>query len=257
TGPIVLPDGSIPAHGRLTVSLTGPDAEGGTQIVMGPLLLPLDAAGAVDATLWCTDAGSAGRVYVGALQWHDGAQTRTSALRFDVPSGSGDLAFVPVWTGDLPQSGQADALAQCQAAVENAVTASGVAVSAAAQAAQYPRFHYPSSATFLASSTAWSPGARITTQTGDVFDVANAGTGDFDHPISGIGLSVVQGAGRGVPIEVFGGGTDKTAAENHAAIQRFLNSAVIKTLLFTENDPKKEYLCDPVDLTGYDRKEFV
>ncbi|MBZ4024129.1 hypothetical protein CKO11_16915, partial [Rhodobacter sp. TJ_12] len=42
-----------------------------------------------------------------------------------------------------------------------------------------------------------------------------------------------------------------------AAIQRFLNSAVIKTLLFTENDPKKEYLCDPVDLTGYDRKEFV
>ncbi|WP_223639418.1 phage major capsid protein, partial [Rhodobacter sp. TJ_12] len=41
TGPIVLPDGSIPAHGRLTVSLTGPDAEGGTQIVMGPLLLPL------------------------------------------------------------------------------------------------------------------------------------------------------------------------------------------------------------------------
>ena len=117
TGPIVLPDGSVPRNGRVTYQLSGWDREDGEAVVMGPITVTLDEDGAFDADLWCTDTGENGRVYVGVVAWHDGTARRDLSITFDVPSGTGDLAFAPIWVvGDLPLSTQASALAQCLAA---------------------------------------------------------------------------------------------------------------------------------------------
>lgn len=117
TGPIVLPDGSVPANGRVIVALSGWDREDGQGVMAGPVTITLDEDGVFDADLWCTDTGENGRVYTGLIRWFTGAEWRSQNIQFDVPSGTGDLAFAPIWVvGDLPQSTQADALAQCLAA---------------------------------------------------------------------------------------------------------------------------------------------
>ena len=151
TGPIVLPDGSVPANGRVIVALSGWDREDGQGVMAGPVTIALDEGGVFDADLWCTDTGENGRVYTGLIRWFTGAEWRSQNIQFDVPSGAGDLAFAPIWVaGDLPPSTQADALAQCLAAAaqtaldrvatgEDAVAAAASASAAATAAAQLPK----------------------------------------------------------------------------------------------------------------------
>lgn len=131
-GIIVLPDGTVPRNGRVTYQLSGWDREDGEAVVMGPITVTLDDDGVFDDYLWCTDTGDNGRVYLGVVAWHDGTARRELPIRFDVQSGVGTQPFVPSWVvGDLPESTQADALAQCLAA---AAGASADAVDAAASA---------------------------------------------------------------------------------------------------------------------------
>lgn len=56
------------------------------------------------------------------------------------------------------------------------------------------------------------------------------------------------------PIEAFGGGIDKTAAENTAAIIKFLNSADHSILLFMKNGT---YNHNSINLSGFTNKSFV
>lgn len=139
-GIIVLPDGTAPRNGRVTYQLSGWDREGVEAVITGPITVQLDSDAVFDDYLWCTDTGQNGRVYLGVVAWHDGTARRELSIMFDVQSGVGTQQFVPSWVvGDLPESTQADALAQCLAAAAgasaDAVEAAGSAAAAAASAA--------------------------------------------------------------------------------------------------------------------------
>ena len=89
TGTIVLPDGSVPANGRVIVALSGWDREDGQGVMAGPITIALDDDGVFDADLWCTDTGENGRVYTGLIRWFTGAEWRSQNIQFAVPSGTG------------------------------------------------------------------------------------------------------------------------------------------------------------------------
>lgn len=239
TGPIVLPDGTVPRNGRVTYQLSGWDREDGEAVVMGPVTVTLDGGGVFDDYLWCTDTGENGRVYVGVVAWHDGKQSQSLPVMFDVQSGAGTQAFAPSWVvGDLPESTQADALAQCLAASVSASASAGLSSASAAQAAisaasaaLYAPAYYQSASAFFAASTAWPVGTRINIRTGGVLDVVAAGTGNFNHPVSGVGLRVVQDLGRVTP-EHFGGTRYRTltaattGADSATAVYRAMTSGL-------------------------------
>lgn len=97
---------------------------------------------------------------------------------------------------------------------KSAKTWASQAETAAAQALLYGPLTFPSASAFFASSApdASMIGKRAGTQDGLAWDVVAAGTGDFDHPVTGVGVSVVAingayyfeawGAGPGVLPEV-------------------------------------------------------
>lgn len=60
----------------------------------------------------------------------------------------------------------------------------------------YAPAYYKDMDALLAATTVWPVGTRLNARTGEVLDVVAAGTGDYDHPVSGIGLDVVT---RNVP----------------------------------------------------------
>ena len=202
TGPIVLPDGSAPANGRVIVALAGWDREDGQGVMAGPITISLDEYGVFDAELWCTDTGENGRVYTGLIRWFTGAEWRSQNVQFDVPSGAGDLSFAPIWVvGDLPPSTQADALAQClaaatQTALDRVATGEDRAAAEDARDAAIAaaEFRAPSMSNFLARSDVTLIGSRWRIDTGEVLDVVAAGAGDYNHPISGRGVICVKGA---------------------------------------------------------------
>ena len=168
-GIIVLPDGTAPRNGRVTYQLSGWDREGVEAVMTGPITVQLDADAVFDDYLWCTDTGQNGRVYLGVVAWHDGTARRELPIRFGVQSGVGTQQFAPSWVvGDLPESTQADALAQCLAAaagasadaVDAAASASAAAASAAAAALFDPDNFQPINPRLTALSGLPAPSAR-------------------------------------------------------------------------------------------------
>lgn len=76
---------------------------------------------------------------------------------------------------------------------------------AAASAALYGPLTFPSASAFFASSApdASMIGKRAGTQDGLAWDIVAAGTGDLDHPVTGVGVRVVPSAGY-YPFDAFG-----------------------------------------------------
>lgn len=174
-GPIVLPDGSVPRNGRVTYQLSGWDREGVEAVMTGPITVQLDSDAVFDDYLWCTNTGKNGRVYLGVVAWHDGTARRELPIRFDVQSGVGTQPFVPSWVvGDLPESTQADALAQClaaatQTAADRVVTTSdriAAAASAAAAATFNPANYQPKNATLTSLSALGKSAGKFAYTTG-------------------------------------------------------------------------------------------
>lgn len=232
TGSIVLPTGEVPRNGRVTIALSGWDRENGQAIVMGPTTHILDGDGNFDAYLWCTDRGENGRSYVGVVQWFSTASGRTEAqpLIFAVATGTGPQPFAASWVvGDLPESTQADAVAQCLAAAAGAIgsasAASGYATAAAGSAMASANsaaialagspYRLPTFAS-LASRLRYSgaTGSQINVSAGDIIDIPAVGVfkvlasgaagAHLDYTgSSGVKLEV-QPLPTGTPVEAFG-----------------------------------------------------
>ena len=62
----------------------------------------------------------------------------------------------------------------------------------------YAPAYYKDPSEFLASATVWPVGTRINARTGDVWDIVTSGTGNFDHPVSGIGVQSVKLVGSSI-----------------------------------------------------------
>lgn len=140
TGPAVLPDGSAPASGKITIRLRGWDREAGA-LVLPFAVTTYIVAGAVDFALWVpalgerydVDAGESYPALTYDLTIEAGGEQMVR--RITVPAGTGDLVFADLLAaGEIVAADAPGALAQCQAFATQAATDSAAALQAAAQA---------------------------------------------------------------------------------------------------------------------------
>ena len=112
--------------------------------------------------------------------------------QLDEPSyfitGRADGRYGQVKFDEVPGVGDA------RVAAEEAQAAEAAAAISAAQAALYGPLTFPAMGDLLASSAldASKIGNRAGTQAGQAVDLVATGTGDFNHPQTGIGLKVVR-----------------------------------------------------------------
>lgn len=143
TGTVALPDGTIPAHGRIEFELTGWDAEGPDLVAGSVISAALDSEGGLDVDLWSTANGGRGLTY--AVRLHhfcavSQAQRSVSLPPIFVSAGEGDLALADLLAIPAPAPDVPDALAQAvgaaAAAADSADAAADSADAAAAAAAR-------------------------------------------------------------------------------------------------------------------------
>lgn len=97
-----------------------------------------------------------------------------------------------------------DASSLALQAASEAENFSVLAEASADSAALYTPAYYPNMAALLADDTVWPVGTRLNTRTDEVLDVFASGAGDFNHPVSGIGLRVVPDNQNHYSITAFG-----------------------------------------------------
>lgn len=238
TGRVPLPDDANPAAAEIVFTLSGYDTEG-SQVIPGGAkarFVLVNGEMPAGAKLWRNTEGLRGTVYAVEVAWSEAGRRetirRTASLGVvqvgdDASYTLGELLDatpVPVpdntyWRSITQQ--QYDDMMQAKDDAEAAAVATAedreAAEQAAAQAALYGPLTFPSAAAFFASSTpdASMIGKRAGTQDGLAWDIVAAGTGDFDHPVTGVGMQVISGPG-GLDVRAFGatgdGVTDDTVA---------------------------------------------
>ena len=110
---------------------------------------------------------------------------------------------------------------------KSAKTWAGEAAVSAVQAAMYGPLTFPSASAFLASTTVTAAmiGKRAGAQTGGAaWDIVAPGSGDFDHPVTGVGVRVVRLPDGSLSDTAFGVVHDGVT-DNATALQRSITAA--------------------------------
>ena len=76
TGPVLAPDGSQPANGRVTFTLTSYDIEGAQMVAPVSVAATLDSEGDFALSLWGVDTGGRGLLYDMQVTWWSAAEGR-------------------------------------------------------------------------------------------------------------------------------------------------------------------------------------
>lgn len=207
TGTVKYSTNTVPDAAKINFSLSRWDKE---DVILLPGVHDAQAdvnvtTGAFSIPLWANTEGDFQSTYVVSVTEYfagdefTGESQHTHLLGvIQVPSSGpvdlADLFFDVV----IPEPTTAEILAALAAAEASASTSASIAVAAknAAQASAdlvqlYAPAYYKDPTAFFESATVWPVGTRINARTGEVWDVVTAGTGDFDHPVTGAGLSVV------------------------------------------------------------------
>lgn len=116
-GPVVMPDGEVPAHGRITFERLATGVDGGSIITRGPVEAVLDGSGNFEVELQSEAAGTPYRVTV---SYWSAARNRlvTEVLANAVPSGQAGpvthdaiaAVSIPAQAGDTVTIRQGDSL---------------------------------------------------------------------------------------------------------------------------------------------------
>lgn len=103
TGPVRLPDGTVPAHGRIIFRRVGVEI-GGVLTVPGPVSAPIEAGGFSIAL----DVDPAGAVYTVAVEYQDGVSygLTTVTLPDIVLTANAEVTLENVVTVPVPRTGE-------------------------------------------------------------------------------------------------------------------------------------------------------
>jgi hypothetical protein len=226
TGPVETPIGLKPQHGAVILTMLHTVVVGDTTVVPRAESYALDAEGLFDADI----AGRVGEEdpiisYVVTGVWWDDVNglMEKKQLGFIAPFyNASPQPLAGLLVDQVPEPVPTDILAAAVAAASAAAASVATAAASAALAALYGPLTFSSAPAFFASDTITSGmiGKRAGTQTGSSsWDIVAAGTGDFDHPVTGVGIKVLVGIGGITPMDcgaVGDGVTDDTDAVNLA-----------------------------------------
>ena len=173
-GPVTLPSGEVPAHGRIRFTLRGWDVDGDTIVPGTTIEATLDAAGLLDVNLWASLSGARELAYGVEIIWWSAALrslARQALPDIAVPAGAdvkiSDLLSIPV-----PPSTAPGILAQAAGFAAAAEAAAIEAVGLSQQAIDILALGAPG----IFATTADGLAATIT---GDFFSVATTDDDSF------------------------------------------------------------------------------
>jgi|GEM_PF-4982562 len=219
-GPVALPSGEVPAHGRIRFTLRGWDVDGDSVVPGATIEATLDAAGNLDTMLWASLSGAQQLAYGVEVTWWSPvlrALARQSLPDIAVPAGA-DVKLKDLLSIPLPATSSPDILAQAAGYAAAAEAAATSATGLSQQAIDILALGAPGVFADTASGIA-------ATAVGEFFSVATAADDSFlilyRHDAGGIATEIARypstatlGAGGGGGD---GGSAVRIAPEGEAA----------------------------------------
>lgn len=225
TGPVRVPNGDIPAYGRMTFKLRRVATAGATTYIRETVEAVLDAGGNLDVTLQASASLDLLTNYDVTVRYFSTAAkcTVTESLGVISVPVSGPVSFASLYTEAPDEPTPPDVLAEAAAAVEGATVAAGQAAGSAAAAALYAPAYHETISELLASTASFGAGAYHNTRDGGT--VVEVASGEDVVTTGGLKVQAIPRSGV-VALDVLGAGPSKTGAQNSAIMLSVWNRMI-------------------------------